>query len=76
MYKFLEEKMSLNIHHAVAWISPLTADKFVSDKLHLQPGSGILYIEQVDYSVDGKPYALADEYHVADVFTFSVYRNN
>lgn len=76
MYKFLDEKMSLDMHHAVAWISPLSSDKFVSDKLHIKSGSGILYIEQVDYSSDGEPYVLADEYHVADMFTFSVYRNN
>ena len=76
MYKFLDEKMFLNMHHAVAWISPLSSDKLVSDKLHIKLGSGILYIEQVDYSSDGEPYVLADEYHVADVFTFSVYRNN
>jgi len=76
MYEFLSKKMSLDIHHAVAWISPLSADKLVSDKLQIQPNSGILYIEQVDYSVDGEPYILADEYHVANLFTFSVYRSN
>ena len=76
MYIFLSEKLALDIHHAVAWISPLSADKFVSDKLQIQLGSGILYIEQVDYSANGDPYILADEYHVANAFIFSVYRSN
>ncbi len=75
MYSFFSEKLALHIHHAVAWISPLSADKLVTDKLQIQPGSGILYIEQVDYSHDGDPYILADEYHVANAFTFSVYRS-
>ena len=76
MYRFLYDEMNLDIHHAVAWISPLSADKFVSDKLQIPEGSGILYIEQVDYSSDGDPYVMADEYHVANAFTFSVYRSN
>ena len=76
MYTFLSEKLAMDIHHAVAWISPLSADKFVSDKLQIQLGSGILYIEQVDYTASGNPYVLADEYHVANAFIFSVYRSN
>jgi GntR family transcriptional regulator len=76
MYQFLNEKLFLEIHHAVAWISPLSADKFVSDKLQINQGSGLLYMEQVDYSTDGVPYILADEYHVANAFTFSVYRSS
>jgi len=75
MYTFLSQKLAMDIHHAIAWISPLTADKLVTDKLQIQPGSGILYIEQVDCSADGNPYILADEYHVGNVFTFSVYRS-
>jgi len=76
LYRLLSEKMMLDIHHAVAWISPLSADKFVSDKLQVHEGSGILYMEQVDYSSDGNPHILADEYHVANAFTFSVYRSS
>jgi len=75
MYSFFSEKLTMDIHHAVAWISPLSADQLVTDKLQIQPGSGILYVEQVDYSADGDPYILADEYHVANAFTFSVYRS-
>jgi len=76
MYLFLRKQLSLDIHHAIAWISPLSADKLVSDKLQVPLGSGILYIEQVDYSPSGEPCALADEYHVANAFTFTVYRSN
>jgi GntR family transcriptional regulator len=76
MYLFLRKRLSLDIHHAIAWISPLSADKLVSDKLQVPLGSGILYIEQVDYSPNGEPCALADEYHVANAFTFTVYRSN
>jgi len=76
MYVFLRKELSLDIHHAIAWISPLSADKLVSDKLQVPLGSGILYIEQVDYSPNGEPYSLADEYHVANAFTFTVYRSN
>jgi GntR family transcriptional regulator len=76
MYVFLRKELSFDIHHAIAWISPLSADKLVSDKLQVPLGSGILYIEQVDYAASGEPVALADEYHVANAFTFTVYRSN
>jgi DNA-binding GntR family transcriptional regulator len=38
-------------------------------------GSGLLYIEQVDYDTENRPLVLADEFHVADAFTFTVYRS-
>jgi GntR family transcriptional regulator len=76
MYVFLRKELSLDIHHAVAWISPLSADKLIADKLQVPLGSGILYLEQVDYSPSGEPCTLADEYHVANAFTFTVYRSD
>jgi len=66
----------LDIHHALAWIRPLTADAFLAEKLQIPYGSEILYIEQVDYINDGTAVALADEYHVGNAFTFALYRSN
>ena len=74
LYAFVKEKLLLEIHHAVSWLKPMTADRSVAEKLQIAVGSSILYIEQVDYDPSGDPLVLADEYHVAGVFTFTVYR--
>ena len=75
MYAFLRERCAIDIHHGIAWIRPLIAEGYIAEKLELPRGSSILHIEQVEFTSDGVPFALADEYYVADAFTFSVYRS-
>ena len=75
LYGFLKDRLDLDFLHAVAWLRPVTADTDLSDRLKILPGSGLLYIEQVDYDSDGVPLVLADEFHVAEAFTFTVYRS-
>ncbi len=75
LYGYLKHRLDLDFHHAVAWLRPVTADADLAGRLQILPGSGMLYIEQVDYSSDGVPLVLADEFHVAEVFTFTVYRS-
>ena len=75
LYGLLKEKLSLNIHHAMAWLRPVAATPALAQRLHTLVGSGLLYIEQVDYDTENRPLVLADEFHVADAFTFTVYRS-
>jgi GntR family transcriptional regulator len=75
MYAFLRERCGLEIHHGIAWIRPLTAEGYIAEKLQVARGNSILHIEQVDFNFSGEPVALADEYYVADAFTFSIYRS-
>jgi GntR family transcriptional regulator len=75
MNAFLRERCGLEIHHGIAWIRPLTAEGYIAEKLQVPRGSSILHLEQVDFGNSGEPVALADEYYVADAFTFSVYRS-
>ncbi len=74
MYAFMRERLGLETHHAIAWLRPVTAERLVAEKLRVPIDSGLLYLEQVDYDADGRPLILADEYHVAGAFTFTVYR--
>ncbi|MBI9045037.1 MAG: GntR family transcriptional regulator [Anaerolineaceae bacterium] len=76
VYGFLRQYMSLEIHHGIAWIHPLSAEQYIADKLQIPLRSNILHIEQVDFDFDGEPVALTDEYYVADVFRFYIYRSN
>ncbi len=76
VYQLLSHYFGLEIHHALAWISPLTANGLMAEKLQIPLGSEMLYIEQVDFLSDGTAVVLADEYHVGNAFTFSLYRSN
>jgi GntR family transcriptional regulator len=76
MYTFFRERLSLEIHHGIARIRPLTAESYISEKLAIPQKSNILHIEQVDYDNDGEPLALTDEYYDADSFTFYFYRSS
>jgi GntR family transcriptional regulator len=76
VYGFLRERLSLEIHHGIAWIRPLLAEGYIADKLQTHIGSNIFHIEQVDFVANGEPVALSDEYYVADAFRFYVYRSN
>lgn len=75
MYDFLRQHLSLEIHHGIAWIRPVSVEEYIADKLQIRVGSNILHIEQVDFDADGEPVALADEYYVADAFRFYIYRS-
>ena len=75
MYAFLRERCGLEIHHGIAWIRPLTAEGYIAEKLQVPRGNSILHLEQVDFNFSGDPVALADEYYVANAFTFSIYRS-
>ncbi len=75
LYGYLRAKLGLDFHHAGAWLRPVTADDEMAERLHIPLGSGLLYIEQVDYDTAGSPLVLADEFHVAEAFTFTVYRS-
>lgn len=76
VYGFLRQKLSLEIHHGIAWISPLSAEQYIADKLQICVGSNILHIEQVDFDFNEEPVALSDEYYVSDDFRFYIYRSN
>jgi GntR family transcriptional regulator len=75
MYKFLHEKLDIDIHHGIAWFQPVTAESYLAEKLQIAHKSSLLHVEQVDFGANGDPIALSDEYYVADAFVFSVYRS-
>jgi GntR family transcriptional regulator len=75
LYAYLRDTLGLDFHHAGAWLRPVIADPALAEQLHIPPGSALLYIEQVDYDMAGAPLVLADEFHVAEAFAFTVYRS-
>jgi len=74
IYALFKDKLNLHVDHAIAWLRPVTAGNETAEKLGVPIGSGLLYIEQLDFDSNGNPLLLTDEYHVAEAFTFAVYR--
>jgi GntR family transcriptional regulator len=75
LYAYLRDTLGLDFHHAVAWLRPVIADPALAGQLKIPSGSALLYLEQVDYDTAGTPLVLADEFHVAEAFAFTVYRS-
>ena len=74
MYTYLRDRLSIDIHHGIAWIHPVSTENYLAEKLQVARGISILYLEQVDCNSEGEPVTLSDEYYIADAFTFTVYR--
>lgn len=74
IHTFFRQLLGLEVHHGTARLRPAAADGLLARKLQIEPGSLLMYLEQLDYDADGRPLLLSDEYWVADAFTFSVHR--
>jgi DNA-binding GntR family transcriptional regulator len=75
LYTFLEAKLDNPINHAICHILPVKCgDSRLTRLMGLPENSVMLKISQVDYTTDGDSIWMAKEYHVAGMFTFSVYR--
>jgi GntR family transcriptional regulator len=70
----LLERLGHPVHHGVVTLEPVAADRAIAKRLRVRPGSLLLYLRQVDYDESGLPVLLADEYHLAEGFEFSVVR--
>ena len=76
VYTFLSERLSLDIHHGIAWIRPVSAEGYIAERLQVPRCSSLLHVEQVDFPTEVDPFALSDEYYVADAFSFYIYRSS
>lgn len=74
LYQYIKDVLGVQIHHGIAWLRPVIAGGSIAEKLDIPEGVPLLYIEQLDFTPDGNPFLLTDEYYVAEAFTFTVYR--
>jgi GntR family transcriptional regulator len=75
IYEYVEQELELAIAHATAWLRPMIADTNMARSLDVPLHSPILYLEQIDYDIEGAPLLLTDEYFAGDSFIFSVHRS-
>jgi GntR family transcriptional regulator len=74
LYTIFEEHLGLFIDYGVARIRPQVADACLSRQLAVAESSALMYIEQIDYDSDGQALLVSYEYHVPDVYEFTIYR--
>lgn len=74
IFQLLQENCRLNCFMDIARLMPIVADARLAEILQLTPGTPLLYIEEVDYDVDGKPILYSRQYFVTDYFQHNIIR--
>ncbi|MDQ7820154.1 MAG: GntR family transcriptional regulator [Armatimonadota bacterium] len=76
LYEWLRRSAGVVVHHGRARLRPVRAVGSLARRLRVRRGTPLLFLEQVDYTADGRPVLLSMEYHVPDVFEFTIHRVN
>jgi GntR family transcriptional regulator len=73
IYRVLES-VGHPVHHGVARIRPVNADRDLARWLRLEEGAPLLLLDQIDYEATERALLHSLEWHVADAFEVTVYR--
>ena len=74
VYDLLQREFGVVIRQGVATIRPANADGRLAALLRVPAGTLLLYLQQVDFDLDGRPVLLSHEHHLADAFEITVVR--
>ena len=74
VFQLLQDNCRLNCFMDIARLKPAVAQGELAEILQLEPGTPVLYIEEVDYDVDGNPILLSRQYFVSDYFQYNIIR--
>lgn len=74
VFQLLQDNCRLNCFMDIARLLPVVADAELAEILHIAPGTPVMYIEEVDYDVDGNPILLSRQYFVSDYFQHNIIR--
>jgi GntR family transcriptional regulator len=76
IYKIFESEFGLTVDYGISRIKPVKMNTLQLKQigLDLPAGSVMLFLEQVDYDRDRRPFYLSLEYHAADFCTFTIFR--
>lgn len=70
----LQEQCSVNCYMDVSQLVAMVADEELSDTLKIPVGAPLMYIEEVDYDIEGRPVLYSQQYYVNDYFRHTVIR--
>lgn len=76
IYRIFESEFNLMVDYGISrlWPVKVNATQMKQIGLDLPADSVMLYIEQVDYDRNRRPFYLSCEYHVADFCAFTIFR--
>lgn len=74
VFQLLQDRCRLNCFMDISRLLPVVADETLAQVLQIAPGTPLLYIEEVDYDVDGTPILFSRQYFVSDYFQYNIIR--
>ncbi len=74
VYQLFEHRLHQAVAYGVATIKPAVANAQLAQKLLVPEGTLLMFLAQTDYTAGGRALLASDEYHVADAYSFTVYR--
>lgn len=73
LYRLLAERGHV-VDHARTVILPVIADSELGEVLHVDPGTPLQHLRQIDFDAGGRPVMRSLEWHVPSVIELRVYR--
>lgn len=74
VFQLLQNKCRLNCYMDMARLRPVVADETLSQILNIPQGTPLLYVEEVDYDIEGKPILFSRQYFVGDYVQHNILR--
>lgn len=74
IFGFLQKFCRINCYMDLAEVHSRSADARIAEILNVPEGSSLLYIEEVDYDIEGKPVLFARQYFVDAFFCPTILR--
>jgi GntR family transcriptional regulator len=74
VFQLLQDNCRLNCFMDVAQLKPVVVSGELAQMLQVAEGTPVMYIEEVDFDVDGKPILFSRQYFVNDYFQYNIIR--
>lgn len=74
LYKIFEDDLGIKISYGLVTLRPTLPDNEIQEKLRVVEEEPLMYLFQTDFDEQGQPLIISEEYHVSDVYTFTVHR--
>ena len=74
IFHFLQQFCGIYPYLDLTDLKPITADAALAETLHISIGAPVLYMDEVDFDIDGKPVFCSQEYFADGFFRHTVLR--
>ena len=74
VYTFLERRCNQRVDYNITSITPVVADRRLSQHLECAQGTPLHYFEETGYNAEGQPIIYSEEFYRPEYFSFKVVR--